>query len=156
MSFSGTGDTIPFVCLETDVEKAMFAMDFSTVPRARDKVSLGRSWARGKITADQCARRQNQTGQLIGTTFVARDLLSVAEAFGEDGQLRYWGELQPVRDVYVANGCVRLLIWDDSRGDPRFHVPGQSGQSHLGWRSESTRILPIIRVCFAPLLLSTT
>ncbi|KAI1609934.1 TAP-like protein-domain-containing protein [Exophiala viscosa] len=30
-------------------------------------------------------------GELIGTTFVARDIQAMAEAFGQDGYIRYWG-----------------------------------------------------------------
>lgn len=67
-------------------------MDFITVPRADEPVGLGRFWARSTILADQCGRRQNRTGELIGTAFTARDMASVADALDEDGQLRYWGE----------------------------------------------------------------
>lgn len=36
--------------------------------------------------------RDNERGGLIGTAFVARDLMSVVDALGEDGMLRFWGE----------------------------------------------------------------
>lgn len=88
---SGTGSTIPFSCLETKLEKLLTLIDFSTIPRARDLPGLGNYWARGKILTEQCGRRQNKTGELIGTAFTARDIMSVAEALGEDGFLRYWG-----------------------------------------------------------------
>lgn len=66
--------------------------DIKAVPPVKDKRGLGHFWARANILADQCARRQNDTGELLGTAFTARDLLSVAESLGEDGLLRYWGE----------------------------------------------------------------
>jgi hypothetical protein len=44
---------------------------------------------------------------------VARDLISVVDALGEDGMLRYWGK-QPLQ---VSNGltdkCTRILVWYD-------------------------------------------
>ncbi|KIV81784.1 hypothetical protein, variant [Exophiala sideris] len=40
----------------------------------------------------QCAEpAYNNAGQLIGTTFVARDVQAMAEALGQDGYIRYWG-----------------------------------------------------------------
>lgn len=33
----------------------------------------------------------NVTGELIGTAFVARDMVEIIDALGEDGLLRYWG-----------------------------------------------------------------
>lgn len=62
---------------------------------------MGHIWARAKIVIDQCARRQNKTGELIGTAFTARDMLSVAESLGEDGLLRYWGKSCSV--IWAAN-----------------------------------------------------
>ena len=62
------------------------------IPRVSDKLGLAHFWARASIIVNQCTRRQNKTGELVGTAFVARDLLSVAEALGEDGYLRYWGK----------------------------------------------------------------
>ncbi|KAI1625021.1 hypothetical protein EDD37DRAFT_373676 [Exophiala viscosa] len=40
----------------------------------------------------KCAEPTYHTaGELIGTTFVARDIQAMAEAFGQDGYIRYWG-----------------------------------------------------------------
>jgi hypothetical protein len=55
-------------------------------------VALGRLWTRGTINAHLCYQKSKATGSLIGTAFVARDLISVVDALGEDGMLRYWGE----------------------------------------------------------------
>ena len=75
------------------MEKLNMMLDFSLVPRAHERENLGRFWARGTILAEQCGRRpqQNKTGALIGTAFTARDVVSVAEALGEDGLVRFWG-----------------------------------------------------------------
>lgn len=67
------------------------ASQLSILSNASD-VSLGTLWARGSIISQECFRNSNETGSLISTAFVARDLMSVVDALGEDGMLRYWGE----------------------------------------------------------------
>jgi hypothetical protein len=62
------------------------------LPGNSSDVALGRIWARGTINANICFEKSNKTGHLIGTAFVARDLISVVDALEEDGLLRYWGE----------------------------------------------------------------
>ena len=41
--------------------------------------------------AKACYAADNKTRSYLGTGFVARDLISVVDALGEDGMLRYWG-----------------------------------------------------------------
>jgi len=52
-----------------------------------------RSWERASVGANICRKsgNGNETGELVGTAFVARDIMRVAEAVEEDGLLRYWG-----------------------------------------------------------------
>jgi len=64
-------------------------------------VALGRLWARGAINADLCFQQSKATGNLTGTAFVARDLISVVDALDEDGMLRYWGKLTPQNRILV-------------------------------------------------------
>ncbi|RYP37233.1 hypothetical protein DL767_003052 [Monosporascus sp. MG133] len=85
----GTGNTIPFWCFENDAE--MFAASHELQGSNTSDVMLGRHWARGGIDAHMCFERAAETGSLISTAFVARDLMRVAEALEEDGLLRYWG-----------------------------------------------------------------
>jgi hypothetical protein len=56
-----------------------------------------RAWERGAIDANICKEDGNadEIGEFIGTAFVARDILRVAEAISEDGLIRYWGEYCP-------------------------------------------------------------
>lgn len=54
-------------------------------------VELGKLWGVGEVIADTCFKKHKKTGDLIGTAFVARDLISVVDALDEDGLLRYWG-----------------------------------------------------------------
>jgi hypothetical protein len=58
---------------------------------------LRRLWERAKVDNHLCkySGNGNETGEIIGTAFTARDMMSVAEALKEDdqdGMLRYWGE----------------------------------------------------------------
>lgn len=57
-----------------------------------NQAALGRLWARGAVNAKICYENGNKTGGLLGTAFVARDLMSVVDALDEDGMLRYWGK----------------------------------------------------------------
>lgn len=54
-------------------------------------VALGLVWAKASLLSARCTAVQNKTGRLIGTAFVARDMMRVVDALGEDGMLRYWG-----------------------------------------------------------------
>jgi hypothetical protein len=87
---SGTGNTLPFSCVDNDLEADMLLNEL--ILSNSSDVALGRLWARGAINANSCFRKANETGRLIGTAWVARDLISVVDAFEVDGMLRYWGE----------------------------------------------------------------
>ncbi|RYO93627.1 hypothetical protein DL763_004302 [Monosporascus cannonballus] len=85
----GTGNTIPFWCYDNDAE--MFTAANEQKLGNATEFMLGRLWALADIGAHMCAERAAETGSLISTAFVARDLMRVAEALEEDGLLRYWG-----------------------------------------------------------------
>jgi pimeloyl-ACP methyl ester carboxylesterase len=55
------------------------------------EIALGSTWARAQLDAQACFEAHKDIGNLIGTSFVARDLISVVDALEEDGLLRYWG-----------------------------------------------------------------
>jgi hypothetical protein len=76
-------------------------------------VALGRLWTRGTINAELCFQKSKATGSLIGTAFVARDLISVVDALGEDGMLRYWGEQKVQVSSNQTDKCTRILVWYD-------------------------------------------
>lgn len=92
----GTGFTIPFNC-------SLEAMLGTTVPtntkrQVGDLVSvnlteifLNGGWETAGQIADFCATQNNETATLIGTAFVARDMIEIVDAFEEDGLLRYYG-----------------------------------------------------------------
>ncbi|KAK8146938.1 hypothetical protein G3M48_002360 [Beauveria asiatica] len=72
----GTTTTLPFQCFTSDLEAQQ---------------ALSYLWAAADNFAHACAKTQNETGALINTPFVARDLVSVATALGEEDKIRYWG-----------------------------------------------------------------
>ncbi|KAK1975686.1 hypothetical protein LZ30DRAFT_538543, partial [Colletotrichum cereale] len=41
--------------------------------------------------ADKCHERNKETGGLVGSAFVTRDMMKITDALGEDGLLRFWG-----------------------------------------------------------------
>jgi pimeloyl-ACP methyl ester carboxylesterase len=53
--------------------------------------ALGTTWARATLDSKLCLRNESDIGDLIGTAYVARDLISVVDALEEDGMLRFWG-----------------------------------------------------------------
>ncbi|KJZ75311.1 hypothetical protein HIM_05237 [Hirsutella minnesotensis 3608] len=86
----GTGKTIPFTCYDgTFLTQSLLADPINL--SGQDEVAQGKLWTRGTIVANICAEKHNVTGTMIGTPSVARDIVSAAEALGEDGLVRYWG-----------------------------------------------------------------
>jgi hypothetical protein len=51
-----------------------------------------RLWARAGVDADLCYQRAYTNGTLVSTAFTARDMISIVDALGEDGMLRYYGK----------------------------------------------------------------
>lgn len=52
-----------------------------------------RMWAAASRIASTCATAGNgaQVGELLSTTFAARDIARMADVLDEDGLIRYWG-----------------------------------------------------------------
>ena len=48
-------------------------------------VVMGQQFAEAEIQALQCQAATKNTGELIGTAFVARDMARIVDALGEDG-----------------------------------------------------------------------
>ncbi|KAF2629121.1 alpha/beta-hydrolase [Macroventuria anomochaeta] len=91
----GTGRTIPFYCLpsNTTASKAKRAEYNFTIPQDDMYAALvKKAWHDGGIFAEECANTPGNAdiGPYINTPFVARDMLEIIDALGED-QLQYWG-----------------------------------------------------------------
>ncbi|KAI8964159.1 alpha/beta-hydrolase [Daldinia sp. FL1419] len=83
------GSRIPFQCFENEYDAWSFYMD--QLPANSSDTTLGRQYARAALLASTCERTQNKTGNLLSSAFVARDMMQIVDALGEDGMLRYWG-----------------------------------------------------------------
>lgn len=89
---SGTGDTMTFSCFEDSDERDYFFATYPTPLYGSTDVSAGELWAnRGMYTSVCNETIEGDEGELIGTAFVARDMMQIVDALDEDGMLRYWG-----------------------------------------------------------------
>ena len=90
----GTGETIPFSCYPKSVDGQIQSFtSTSKIPQVLtgSNTDVGTVWAGKEILADLCSETMAEYGELIGTAFVARDLMQIVDALDEDGMLRYWG-----------------------------------------------------------------
>lgn len=117
---SGTGNTIPFSCVNSHDEAV--ALSSELIFSNSSDVALGRLWSRGTVNANICYEKANNIGGLIGTAFVARDLMSVVDALDEDGKLRYWGTEPSQSQISRLTKAIRLLVWHNLGGNCRGHV----------------------------------
>ena len=92
----GTAKALTFSCYESEEERTAADTAISQKGSGNSSnVAIGKSWAIASTFVDLCKARAEEEGRLISTAFVARDLMQVVDALGEDGLLRYWGMLQP-------------------------------------------------------------
>ncbi|KIW99552.1 uncharacterized protein Z518_11291 [Rhinocladiella mackenziei CBS 650.93] len=91
----GTGNTIPFQCNLTALTGAAVTSqkrDVGTlVSTDLTAVFLNGGWEAAGQLADYCLSEASETGTLIGTAFVARDMIKIVDALDEDGLLRFYG-----------------------------------------------------------------
>ncbi|KAI1139197.1 alpha/beta-hydrolase [Hypoxylon sp. FL0543] len=84
-----SGSRIPIACVDNQFDAWSYLLD--STPTNRSEVDLGDKWARGAMIGEACLQTQSKIGSLISSAFTARDMMSVVDALGEDGMLRYWG-----------------------------------------------------------------
>ena len=83
---SGVGLNMPYQCPTVQY-------DSSDYDASNDPDGVGLTFQQNVFQAQTCANATyNAAGQLIGTAFVARDVLSIVNALGEDGLIRYVGK----------------------------------------------------------------
>lgn len=80
-----------FSCFK-DVAVEATSMQWTYEAGNASETSIGKLWAASGIIADTCAENAKDVGSLIGSAFVARDMMRMVDAFAEDGMLRFWGE----------------------------------------------------------------
>jgi hypothetical protein len=91
LRISGTGKTARFVCT---ADPYYIGQILAETRSGNDSdTALRRLWERGRVDGRICQQQGNgnATAEFIGTAFVARDMIRVAEAVDPDGLLRYWG-----------------------------------------------------------------
>ncbi|KAJ3529527.1 hypothetical protein NM208_g9719 [Fusarium decemcellulare] len=85
----GTGDTLRTYCMSNE-ENSVFTAKYPSSTNSSD-VAMADTWVASKLLADACYENMKEFGKYLGTATFARDLISVVDALGEDGLLRYWG-----------------------------------------------------------------
>lgn len=90
--FRGTGELLPFYCVWNVWWNNRGENDIRWSGDDSDTALQG-LWEDARAHANNCETNPDtrDVAELIGTAFTARDLISVADALGEDGLLRYWG-----------------------------------------------------------------
>ncbi|ETS76223.1 hypothetical protein PFICI_11610 [Pestalotiopsis fici W106-1] len=81
----GTAEALAYNCYPDPAQRPP-----APVSDSSDK-ALGEVWAIGSSIAQTCLNNTKDTAPYIGTAFVARDMMQIVDALGEDGMLRYWG-----------------------------------------------------------------
>ncbi|KAL6249061.1 hypothetical protein RBB50_004124 [Rhinocladiella similis] len=120
----GTGNTLPFNCTPLDNSTLTRRATDSLAHSNLTEQFLKGGWDNAVQRAEVCYATNNKTGQFLGTTSVARDMLQIVDALGEDGMLRYYGlsygsalgeyfaAMFPDRvDRMVLDGVVDPNIW---------------------------------------------
>ncbi|KNG89214.1 hypothetical protein ANOM_002152 [Aspergillus nomiae NRRL 13137] len=87
----GTGNTLNFSCYDNAIERTVSQLTLHQELVNSSDTALGRLWTSGKVFSDTCLGRLKDNATLVGTAFVARDMMQIVDALGEDGKLRYWG-----------------------------------------------------------------
>ncbi|KAL8959521.1 MAG: hypothetical protein Q9193_003635, partial [Seirophora villosa] len=86
----GTSGTIPFSCFSNDSARANFNLKAPVYLNSSD-TALGAVNAVRAALAQSCQDNSADTAELIGTGYVARDMMQIVDALDENGLLNYWG-----------------------------------------------------------------
>ena len=92
--FRGTEKTLTFSCFDTPTERQIATLKYPYLPVDAYETALAETYAGAQATSNICRAKYegSHNPEFIGTAFVARDLMSVVDALGEDGLLRFWGK----------------------------------------------------------------
>ncbi|KAI4224594.1 MAG: hypothetical protein L6R36_004547 [Xanthoria steineri] len=86
----GVGDTIPFSCFKNDSLRANYHIKDPVCLNSSD-TAIGATRAVRAVLAKSCQENAKDTAELIGTGYVARDMMQIVDALDENGLLNYWG-----------------------------------------------------------------
>ena len=97
---------LPFNCYETPQDRKD-GTDTTEYAESSD-ASLGRLWTSGKILADACASVAKDEGERMSSAFVARDIMQLSEALGDE-DVNYFGTRKPLGDSASTAVLIMLL-----------------------------------------------
>lgn len=128
----GTGRTIPFICnLPASPLSAITKRDDPGIVKTNLTAGfVNGGWDYVGLVAETCYQQANQTGQLISSAFVARDMMRIVDALGEDGLLRYYGwsygtALGSIVSAMFPDRVERVLL--DGNLNPHTYQTGDYG-----------------------------
>ncbi|KAI1385783.1 alpha/beta-hydrolase [Hypoxylon trugodes] len=84
-----SGSKIPIQCYENQFDAWNFLITYG--PSNTSDTELAKQWAQAANVADVCSKSMAKYGSVVTSAFVARDMMRIVDALGEDGLLRYWG-----------------------------------------------------------------
>ncbi|KAK3387390.1 TAP-like protein-domain-containing protein [Podospora didyma] len=89
----GVVNTLRFSCFDTPADRLIAAYKFPILAIGATDVALVDTWASTQVYSNICQTKNNNTnrGGVIGTAYVARDMMRIVDALNEDGLLRFWG-----------------------------------------------------------------
>ena len=132
MTLTVVGKTLPFAC---NISAALESAATSTSSLATRNIMkhnlteylFSGGWESVELFAEQCAKEMADTGSLISTAFVARDMVQIIDALSEDGLLRYWDMsygtmLSATFAAMVPERVERLLL--DAVTNPQEYTAG--------------------------------
>ncbi|KAL8806805.1 MAG: hypothetical protein Q9182_001065 [Xanthomendoza sp. 2 TL-2023] len=86
----GVGNTIPFSCYPNDTLRTTYNLKAPVFLNSSDN-AIGAIWAARQTLVRSCLDNAKDRGDLIGTGYVARDLMQIVDALDEGGLLNYLG-----------------------------------------------------------------
>ncbi|KAI1337286.1 TAP-like protein-domain-containing protein [Xylariaceae sp. FL0016] len=87
----GTGNTIPFECFDSPEARLLALAQNPFPPADAYDSAIKQTWASSLALTEVCRLANLNATGVYGTSYVARDLMQVVDALGEDGMLRFWG-----------------------------------------------------------------
>ncbi|ORY71044.1 polyketide synthase 3 [Pseudomassariella vexata] len=100
----------------------LFAQIPNTATANSSDTALGHIWAEAMLSSDACLNGMNESGTLVGTAFVARDMMKIVDALGEDGMLRYYVLGATVASMF-PDRMDRVLLDGVVNPDDYYHGP---------------------------------
>ena len=83
MQCRGVNKTLTWTC---DVNMTALELETSQSSEIETLIDVN------SLIGEECEQQEPELGTLVGTAFVARDMMQIVDALSEDGMLRYVGK----------------------------------------------------------------